>query len=436
MLKALQNHILKEGLCGPHDQILLAVSGGIDSMVMLHLLHTAGLRVGVAHVNFQLRGAESDQDEAFVKDKCHLLSLPFFSTRVATDRFAQARKVSIQMAARTLRYQWFAEVAAENGYTRIATAHHADDQVETVLMNLLHGQSLEGLTGIPVRNENIIRPMLFATRSDIEQYAAAHQITWREDASNQTSLYLRNQIRHDVVPKLQAINPNLTATLQRTQILAKAEWSFLQETLESWKAANVREEGDTWKVRKDSLKGHSAVALLFHLLRPRGFHLAQCEDLLLALNGQPGKRILSENFQAVVDRDFVYIAPFSAANGAVEILWGTTEANLGAQRLVLDWRPAPAIPTEANSVCLDLDQLSFPLVWRHWQPGDRFMPLGMQGEKKISDYLVDAKVPLSEKDNVTVLVSGGKIVWLVGHRMAHPVRITEATQKRLLISWQ
>jgi len=436
VLKALQQHIHREGLCGPTDKILAAVSGGLDSMVMLHLLHAAGYQLAVAHVNFQLRGADSDQDEAFVQAQCHRLALPCFTTRVDTEEFVKKHKVSIQMAARTLRYQWFAEVAAANGFTRIATAHHADDQVETILMNLVHGQSLEGLTGIPVRNGDVIRPLLFATRTEIEQYAATHQIAWREDASNQTGHYLRNQLRLDVVPLLQKINPNLTATMQRAQGLAQAEWRFLNEALERWKATHVQEQGEEWKLLKADLNGPDAVAILFHLLRPRGFNLAQCEDLVQALEGQPGKRFLSENFQAVIDRDGVWVGPLPAANGAVEIARGTTEVTLGTRHLAFDWQPSAEIPVDVNRACLDLDQLAFPLVWRKWQPGDRFVPLGMLGEKKVSDYLVDAKVPALEKDRVTVLVSGNRVVWLVGHRIAHPARITPTTQKRVLIHFQ
>jgi len=405
-------------------------------MVMLHLLHAAGYQLAVAHVNFQLRGADSDQDEAFVQAQCHRLALPCFTTRVDTEEFAKKYKVSIQMAARTLRYQWFAEVAAANGCTRIATAHHADDQVETILMNLVHGQSLEGLTGIPVRNGDIIRPLLFATRTEIEQYAAAHQIAWREDASNQTGYYLRNQLRLDVVPLLRRINPNLTATLQRAQGLAQAEWHFLNEAVRQWKAAHVQEQGEEWKLLKADLNRPDTVAILFHLLRPKGFNLAQCEDLAQALEGQPGKRFVSENFQVVIDRDGVWVGPLPADNGAVEIARGTTKATLGTCHLAFDWQPSAEIPADANRACLDQDQLAFPLVWRKWQPGDRFVPLGMKGEKKVSDYLVDAKVPALEKDRVTVLVSGDRVVWLVGHRIAHPARITPTTQKRVLIHFQ
>lgn len=405
-------------------------------MVMLHLLHAAGYQLAVAHVNFQLRGADSDQDEAFVQAQCHRLALPCFTTRVDTEEFAKKHKVSIQMAARTLRYQWFAEVAAANGFTRIATAHHADDQVETILMNLVHGQSLEGLTGIAVRNGDIIRPLLFATRTEIEQYAAAHQIAWREDASNQTGYYLRNQLRLDVVPLLRRINPNLTATLQRAQGLAQAEWHFLNEAVRQWKAAHVQEQGEEWKLLKADLNRPDTVAILFHLLRPKGFNLAQCEDLAQALEGQPGKRFVSENFQVVIDRDGVWVGPLPADNGAVEIARGTTKATLGTCHLAFDWQPSAEIPADANRACLDQDQLAFPLVWRKWQPGDRFVPLGMKGEKKVSDYLVDAKVPALEKDRVTVLVSGDRVVWLVGHRIAHPARITPTTQKRVLIHFQ
>lgn len=375
MQKQFSEFIERKGLLRKGQPVFAAVSGGIDSMVMLHLFSTAGFDVSAVHVNFGLRGEESDEDESFVKARCAQFNIPFLSKPVATKNYATEEGVSIQMAARELRYQWFHELDSV-----VATAHHLNDSAETMLMNLVRGTGTDGLAGIPVKNRNVIRPLLFATRDDINRYAAENGITWREDESNSDDQYKRNFIRHRVMPLLRQLNPNLEETLRRNA---------------------VRVAGD---------KSDNKAGLLIKLIEPFGFNFSTAESV--------GKKFYSDTHQLVIDRDQLIISPLEEK----------------AYSILIEVTSDKSFTQDPSIAYLDLDKIKFPLILRTWREGDSFQPLGMSGTKKVSDFLIDEKISLYEKGKTMVLISDEKIVWILGRRIADPFKITEKTKQVLRIS--
>lgn len=433
MLEQFLHHINSNQLCTRSHRLLLAVSGGLDSVVMVHLFHAAGFEVGVAHGNFQLRGEESDRDEAFVKELCTSLNIPFYNRRWDTLDYADENRVSVQMAARDLRYAWFQELVAIHGYDYVATAHHHDDVLETILLHWIHGTGAEGFAGIPVRNGQVIRPLLFADRAAIHQYATAHGLTWREDSSNFTTDYARNHIRHRVLPELRALNPSLGQTVSRGLHKLQGDLWLLSQGFNHWMQAHTQLINEKLIIQKAGIRqaGEAATGLVYRCLREYGFTLEWCAELVNALDGQSGKRFLSSTHQAVIDRDTVIVSP-------VLVPWADTPITQeeGLYRLG-NWQLSSALlpdvrrsfsPWEAT---LDRDKLTFPLTWRRWRPGDVFHPLGMQHSKKISDFLIDNKVSVADKESVTVIESGEAIVWVAGHRIDDRFKITADTRRVL-----
>lgn len=432
MLETLKQYIEQKKLIAPDDQILVAVSGGLDSMVLLHLLYTAGYKLGVAHCNFQLRGAESDGDEHFVKQYCARLGIPFFCTRFDTNNYATEHKLSIQMAARDLRYAWFNELLKKQGFAKLATAHHFSDSIETVLLNWAKGGGTESLRGIAPQRGNIIRPLLFATREQINQYAADNEITWREDISNQTDDYQRNFIRHQVIPQLKRINVSLENTLLASSWKIDSELAFLDKQYAAWKAANCEEVNGTLRIAKKVLTDHTiAASLLWRSVRELNLSFEMCEEVIQSLHAQSGKQFFSSTHRLVIDRDFLIITVITNHLPEVMIEYGQTEVTMGKRRLKIAY-DVPVKPVlDSHVAVLDFEKTKFPLCWRTWKAGDYFHPLGMEQPKKLSDFLIDNKISLAEKDEVTVLESNGEIVWVVGYRIDNRFKLTTDTQKAI-----
>lgn len=438
MFQQFLNHLDRTSLCKRGDRILVAASGGIDSMVLLSLFREAGFELGVAHCNFQLRGDESDKDEALVKSTCEAGNIRFHGCRLDTEDYAWAEGLSIQVAARKLRYDFFSAVIRDHGYHWIATAHHLNDSIETVLLNLTRGTGVDGLTGIPARIGNVIRPLLPFTRKQIHDYAVAENIIWREDESNLSDHYVRNVIRHQVIPVLQSINSdfesNFADTIERivgTRHLAHAELSNFETN------SVVRDEFKI-TIEKSTLKKYTSPAVvLWETLKPFGFHFHECREIMK--DHQPGKIFKSKSHRLVVDRDlFIVTADKISEFASVEISAEEQKIIQGRERLTFSLKSYREVTLNGDPhiAYLDRSKVTFPLCWRRWHAGDFFSPLGMTSRKKISDFLIDLKVPMTEKESVTVIESHGEIVWVVGFRISDKAKITSATEQVLRIGWQ
>jgi tRNA(Ile)-lysidine synthase len=437
MLTEFLTFVNDHALLTPATPTLLAVSGGLDSVVLAELFHRANLPFGIAHAHFGLRGAESDADAVFVQTLAEQYRVPFFTKRFDTTEYAETYGISTQMAARRQRYAWLEQLRTEQQFGTIATAHHRTDSLETALLNLTRGTGLAGLRGIPVRNGAVIRPLLFTDRPALEAFARAEGLTWREDSSNATDAYARNRIRHHVVPVLRQLNPSLDGTFAATserlaaaERLLRAEFDRLREGVLSTR------DGVTVLALPPLLAHAEAAFALIELLRPFGFEYALARRIFDALPGQPGRRFESTTHTLTIDRAQLWLAPRQTNQEEEErhLELGTTEVPLpGATlRISCHARTGFEVPADPAVACLDASTLAFPLTLRRWRPGDWFEPLGLGGHrKKVSDFLIDRKVPRPLKDRVRVLVSGETIAWVVGMRVDERYRITDATHRIL-----
>lgn len=435
MLEQFLNHIEQHELCKPTDRILLAVSGGLDSMVMLNLFKRSHYTIGVAHCNFQLRGSEAEEDERFVADACTAAAVPFFVKKFNTRDYATANKLSIQAAARELRYAWFQELMSEERFTFLATAHHVNDSLETVLLKWIHGSSLESFAGIPVRNKKVIRPMLFATRTQLADFASEKGIMWRNDSSNDSDDYQRNFIRHQVVPRLKEINPALESTFLHGLKKITGELEFLRTQLEQWKAEHIHQKvGQVFINKAALLNATFSDSLLWRVVREYGFNIDQCHDMMQAMQSQSGKKFIGTSHLLTLDRDHIIISPYDDAYEAVTIREKNESVVRGVWEISIERTTSKEISTSSIVASLDADKVKFPITWRYWQPGDSFYPLGMENRKKLSDFLIDRKIPLADKNGISVLESDGEIIWVVGHRIDNRYKITPETKSVVTFS--
>ncbi len=432
MIEQFLNHIDKHKLCLRSDPVLLAVSGGLDSVVMLYLFRQAGFNVGVAHCNFQLRDKESDGDEQFVAAVCNEFDIPLFIRRFETEAYAWEKTLSIQIAARDLRYAWFKELISRNAYSYLATAHHFDDSIETIVLNVSRGTGVEGLAGIPVKNDYVIRPLLFASRKQIEQYAIAKGLVWREDSSNQTDNYQRNFIRHNIIPRLQELNPSLESTWRTGLMKVQSELAIVQQVYEEWKQKFVIADNDRITIDKHAFELYpDNPVFLWRYCRTLGFNFDQVNDTVQCLHGQSGKRFMSPTHMLVIDRKEIIISKHSPDWMETTIEEGQLDSYLGPWTMRIENGSGRIDGPDKMKAVLDGAQLKFPLTWRKWRPGDYFHPLGMQHRKKLSDFFIDLKMSVTDKEQATVLESDGKIVWVAGHRIDERFKLTESTKSTL-----
>jgi tRNA(Ile)-lysidine synthase len=438
VVEQLLNHIHRHNLCKTTDKILLAVSGGIDSMVMLHLFREAGFQIGVAHCNFQLRGEDSMADEALVNQVCVENDIPFHAVRFDTLNHASSRGISTQMAARELRYEYFEELIQAQGYHYIATAHHLNDSLETTLLHFTRGTGIEGMTGIPLQQGRIIRPMLFATRAIIEDYAHQHRISWREDKSNFSDDYQRNLIRHTVVPRLRELNPNLEQTFRNTQERLHGADQLLKKFITHFREEAIRSSGTGWTIDIQKLRSQpSPQVLLWELVKEYGFNYEQCQRIIS--DHQPGKIFLSATYIITIDRNQFYVQRKDETSVSVFTIDSFTSGIQNESEALyfeLVAKDKFQIQHHPERAQFDLEKMHYPLLWRPWKAGDSFIPLGMKHTKKLSDFLIDNKVPLPEKQQVTVLESGGTIVWVVGFRIHDHFKVTEQTRTVLTVDFR
>jgi tRNA(Ile)-lysidine synthase len=434
MLSAFQKDLstLEPVLAG--KRFLLAISGGLDSVVMAELFKLAGCSYSIAHCNFQLRGKEADEDLKFVKTLAAKSKVPFFCVAFNTEKFCSENKLSVQMGARQLRYEWLEEIRQTNKLDYIVTAHHADDAIETFFINLLRGTGISGLHGIKAKHENTIRPLLNFYRKEIESFAKENKLKWREDSSNETDKYERNKIRHHLLPALETINSkakeSITATIEtigRTELM-------LSDSVEKAISKFIKTEEERVLIHFNLFKELTpSVEYLYETIKRWGFNYEQCKQITECVKGQSGKIFLSDTHQIVIDRENLIIEPkiLKHENAIYEITKELEGLSTATYRYLFSRHKNKAdfkIPTEAENAALDLDKLNFPLKMRKWQAGDRFYPLGMNKPKKVSDFLIDNKVSASDKEHVYVLVSGEDIAWLIGYRTDDRFKITKGTK--------
>lgn len=437
MLRRFLEFSEKEKLFFRGNKILLAVSGGIDSMVMAWLFREAGIEHSVAHCNFSLRGTESDGDEEFVASWARTNSIPYFSTRFDTLAHAGTNKVSVQMAARELRYDWFRSLVRSGGFDALAVAHNLNDNVETFLINMVRGTGLSGLTGMSPRTGDIIRPLLFATREEIASFATAHSIEYREDSSNAEVKYTRNRIRHRVIPELEKINPGVLSAVTDTMKHLSSVSAIMDVYLSQVASRIFRSSGDTTEADISSLISLSPVEPhIFELFRPYSLSPKQTGEVIALLHAGTGKSVFTSTHRLLNDRGRILITPRREEVPQEYRFSSIDEIRISG--LFSDLRitePADeALPATHLTASLDLDMVNFPVTVRHWKPGDRFIPLGMKQPKKISDFLIDLKVPVTKKEQVLLLISGSEVMWVMGYRIDDRFRVTPRTERILVLT--
>lgn len=434
MLNNFQNHINQNLSFLNKSRLLIAISGGLDSVVLTHLCHQLKLNLALAHCNFNLRGDESDGDEEFVLQLAEDLDLEVFIESFETEDYAKTYKLSTQMAARELRYNWFEELAEQLNFDFILTAHHADDNLETFLINLSRGTGLDGLMGIPEVNNKIVRPLLTFSREDIETYAKTNKLTWREDSSNASNKYLRNKLRHDVIPVLKEINPFLLQNFESTQ-------NHLQDSKQIIEDAIVRIQKKAVYVDNDNViklsikklkKLSNPKAYLFELLKD--FNFTEWDDVTNLLDAQSGKQVFSSTHRLLKDRDYLMLIENNSEETQESISISEDKKQLKTSFGTLFFDEADAIfDAQANVICVDKAKLKHPLILRKWEEGDFFYPSGMTGKKKLSKYFKDEKMSLIDKENTWLLCSEKDIVWVIGRRADNRFLATENTKQILKI---
>ena len=442
--KSMMQYIEHHQFLKPDSKVLAAISGGIDSMVMLRLLHASEVNTVAAHCNFGLRGNESDDDEAFVRNETNKLGILLHVAHFDTSAYAAQNGLSIQMAARELRHRWFLELAEQFDFDAISIAHNRDDRIETLFINMARGTGIHGLTGIKPKNGKIIRPLLFASREEIERYAQTHDIAFREDSTNVTDKYARNYIRHHVLPGLEQFFPGLRQAIDRNMERLSAVESFYNEAIEQYKSKIITMKDDLMYIDLQELKeSPSPPTLLYEILKPSGFPNTVASEILEETLHPSGRQFYSDTHRLLQDRKSLILqkladSTLSAASQtdrsvrpvSVDKPDSVETEKYIPFRLKIDKfsKNKEFIPDiDPNVACLDAQKLQFPLLLRKWKHGDTFRPLGMKKMKKLSDFFIDIKLSLIEKERRWVLVSEGQIVWIVGLRIDDRFKVTNET---------
>ncbi len=437
MYKQFRDFIETEGLIDQPGTIMLGLSGGVDSMVMMDLFLKARYNVAAAHCNFGLRGEESDNDQVFVAERCKKHNIKFHIKLLDTLDYAKDKGISLQMAARDLRYEWFEMLLADNGYSSVAIAHNKNDLAETFLINLVRGTGIRGLTGIKAKTGNIIRPLLFAGRNEILDYAGKNKIPFREDSSNLDMKYKRNRIRHKIIPEFEKISSSFINSIYETSGRLK-EVENIYSTAVSKKFDKLCiETGEEYLIDINSLLALDPLpAYLYELLRKWSFSKELIPDIISSLTASSGKKFYSLSHRLVKDRDYLIVTPVRTETvnryyieEDVEKLDHPLKVRFTRIKHYSGFR----IPANRKTACLDLNFMHFPLIMRKWQKGDYFQPLGLSGLKKLSDFFIDNKFSLVEKEKIWLLTSGNRIVWIMGHRIDDRFKITENTKDILMV---
>lgn len=434
MVTAFKKHIEAHFPALADQKILIACSGGLDSIVLLHLLQKIGLTLGVAHCNFKLRGDHSDADLSFVKTIAANLGVPVFTTVFDTKTYAKTQGISTQVAARELRYEWFYSTAKANGYDRIATGHHADDDLETFFINLSRVTGLRGLTGIASNTEQLIRPLLPFSRAQIMQFAKKEELFWREDSSNSTRDYLRNKLRLDVIPAFKGVNKTVLQNFKQTQQHLKESQALLEDYITLVTKLVVSHKDTSFEIDSKQLQAlPNTNTLLFELLYPYGF--TDFKAIASILESEVGKKVLSKQYVLHKDRNHLVLTTREQVVDSRVYCIDAKQQSCTIPIKLNFTKVAQVGEHEPHSLYVDAAKLTYPLKVRAWRLDDVFHPFGMKGKKKLTKFFKDEKLSLLSKNSVWVLESGDEIVWVIGLRPDDRYKVTSATKEVLKIQW-
>ncbi len=437
MLFSFRKFVKTTALFNTQDKILLAVSGGIDSVTMAYLFHKARYKFAIAHCNFQLRGKESDEDEIFVRNIADTYNVPFYSKQFPTEEYAKRNALSIQMAARELRYKWFDELLRTKKYDYVATGHNSDDQTETFFINLSRGTGIAGIHGISCKENKVIRPLLFAYRKDIEAFVRKHNLLYREDSSNISDKYIRNEIRHNIIPLFCKINPNFKTGISNSIKYIRDAELLIKKIVDDKKGKVIKTEEDKIIISLDKLlQLHPLSLFIYEFLSEYNFNSAKIKEIEKSINRISGKKFTSPTHILIKNRKELIVYPKSKTvfkeyrinekQGFIKIPVRMKIKKIKNKDFV--------IPADKHIANLDYENLTFPLILRKWKSGDYFYPLGMKDRKKLSDFFIDSKFSVKDKEDVWLLCSKNKIAWITGHRIDNRFKITKNTRNIYQVS--
>ncbi|MEO6522973.1 MAG: tRNA lysidine(34) synthetase TilS [Mucilaginibacter sp.] len=430
-----ENFITQHRLFEPGGRVLAAVSGGRDSVVLAHLLKQAGIDFGIAHCNFQLRPTEALAEQEFTKNLAKSLDVPFYTTNFDAAGYAHQKGISTQMAARALRYEWFEQIRYSFNYDCIAVAHHQNDSVETILLNLTRGTGIAGMHGILPKNGLIIRPILFLNRDEVDAIVADNGLQYMEDSSNASSKYARNKLRHEVIPRLKELNPKLEETFDNNIERFRELEQLLDIRLNELRPRLLVPYGDEIHINIAAVKSLSPQRLLlFALLNPYGFSETVINDIISSLDKHSGRVFEAPGYVMVLDRNKLILSKSKAAVDTVLINREDSEVTYGNYKINLLHDDSPLIVKDnPMALSVDAEALIYPLQVRSWQHGDYFIPMGMTGRKKLSDYFVSEKIPVNQKDQIPILVNGnGDVIWIGGYRPDERYKVSALTKKVII----
>ena len=427
MISRVQQYIINNSLFSKDSRLLLAISGGADSVCLFFILKDLGYKVELAHCNFNLRGKESDEDENFVRDLADKFAINFYIKSFKTRKYADTQKISIQMAARDLRYKWFNYLLENNNIDFVISAHHKDDNIETFFINLIRGTGINGLCGMMPRNNNVIRPMLEISKYEIQEYLSLKNIRYRYDSSNSDPKYLRNKIRHQLMPLLNEMNPNIQQTISDEMLFLGDINKFFQRHIDIVRARLLICNNGIYKINISHLiELENLEIIFFELLKP--FGLSQVTQILKALESQSGKKFFSSTHQLIIDRQEIIISLAENYQDDIEIIELDIEIE-SPLNLKFTKSADTSVCKDLNIAKFDFEKISFPLRLRRWKSGDKFMPLGMRNFKKLSDFYIDEKYSVLEKDRQWILCSNNDIIWIVGNRIDDRYKVENYTKK-------